>query len=163
MVFLAPLNLVIDKSCDTETGTFTLNLTPQGGLPGFNGSFYTLIGTAGGILGVGDVQTVTLPFGSPQAYNFTLSDVAGCSYSVADSFACQILCDPATQVVAGTVADLAPVCAGNPFTATTTGTALFDGDVLGYVLHANPFDNVLDPATHLDFNTSGYVHQSERG
>ena len=103
----------------------------------------------------GGQQTVEILSGQPQAYNFTLTDAAGCSYSVANTFVCGSLCNSATQVVAGTVATLAPVCAGNSFTATTTGTALFDGDVLGYVLHANAFDNVLDPATHLDFNASG--------
>ena len=48
-----------------------------------------------------------------------------------------------------------PLCAGESFTATTIDVTLFEGDVLGYVLHANADDDVSNAATHLDFNASG--------
>ena len=64
-------------------------------------------------------------------------------------------CATAVQVNAGTVATNEPLCSGESFTATTTGAALFDGDVLGYVLHLAPSDNVLNPATHIAFNNTG--------
>ena len=89
VVFLAPLNLLINEFCDWTTGIYHITIGPTGGLPQLDGSSYTVIGTnINGQFNVGDQQQIEIPEGELQFYDFALTDGTGCVYTTSNQFIC---------------------------------------------------------------------------
>lgn len=90
VVFLEPLVLEIDASCDFNTGEYTVTAMPMGGYPAFDPtSTYTVFGDFFGELVVGESITIIFPEGSATSYDFTAADILNCSDQQTDVFYCE--------------------------------------------------------------------------
>ena len=78
VIVLDPTVVVIDEDCDVETGTFTLTVGFQGGLPWYDfQSWYNVEGSSlSGQFTYDD--GITLEFVQNQTYEFSVSDDSGC-------------------------------------------------------------------------------------
>lgn len=89
IVFLAPISIELDEHCNDQTGVYTVLLTPTGGLPAFDSSYpYSLSGDYQGIIPIGANVTLSFEEGATDQYFLNISDAAGCSDLVGNTFYC---------------------------------------------------------------------------
>lgn len=90
IVFLAPVEVIINGSCDFITGIYHIMLSVAGGYPAYdNTSSYQLSGDYSGTLGWGDVTNLYFEEGATDSYQFIATDALGCSVSRGDVFYCE--------------------------------------------------------------------------
>ena len=77
IVFLEPVSVLIDESCDWNTGIFTVILNISGGLPEFdNTQTYSVVGDLVADAPYGQSLAVIFPVNSTSVYAFDISDSA---------------------------------------------------------------------------------------
>jgi len=111
VVFLDPIQITSIEECDFDTGTYTVQVTINGGGPNFfAGHTYTLVGDFAGEVDAGSVTTLG-PFDSNTSYSFSVSDDGkGCSTEVYTGTAD---CDVYDLALIKTVASPGPFFAGD--------------------------------------------------
>lgn len=78
VVFLAPLEIVIDESCDWDTGAFTVVATAKGGYAEYDNTLtYSIVGDFAGDIFFGDSFTAIFEEGETTAYTFTATEICG--------------------------------------------------------------------------------------
>lgn len=88
VVFLSPIQLVINEDCDWSVGDYTITVFPQGGLPQYDPTAnYTLSGTIEETLPFGQSASVVFTSSqTPNNYSFNLNDDLGCNTARAADF-----------------------------------------------------------------------------
>jgi len=119
VVFLDPIEITAVEECDESTGTYTVQLTINGGGPAFfPGHTYTLAGDFTGEVDAGSVTTYG-PFDSNSSYSFSVvEDGKGCS--TADAYTGSANCDVYDLALIKTVSSPGPFFPGDDVLYTIT-------------------------------------------
>jgi len=149
VVFLTPITISLNTSCDVVTGVTSVTVVVGGGLSMYDGSAYTITGDYTGSSTAGSTINFTVPEGSG-VLTINVADGAGCSNFDDIPFNCEG-CDNN----AGAPAAPQQVCTGDVAFGGSTGSIVDAGSTLEYVLHSGNISNPLAVNTTGNFTNNG--------
>jgi len=157
VIFLTPVTGSSSTVCDDVTGTTTVTYSFTGGLPSYDGSSYTISGSASGSAAAGQALTFTLPEGSG-SYDITATDGNACTGIAQGSYICDG-CDndPGTPNAAQFT------CASATANGASNGP-IVDRGIIAYALHDgfNSVGNILGTSATGQFTNDGtYAYNTQ--